>query len=171
MSSLLVTGLAGCGGGNSSTVAPRVLTDVTVLPTSVSLNRGQVLQVIARALDQEEDALLADFTFATANNAVFTVSNGGLICAGTWDSLTTPVVCTPTNPTPDCSTLSNCMANLTVTATASGATVSSDPVPVFVHNVVDRIEVTPASFDCLSQDNDTGPDIFLDFSARAFSGG
>lgn len=168
LSSLLVTGLAGCGGGSSSTVAPRVLTSVTVVPTNVSLNRGQTLQVVVRALDQDEAAMLADFTFATSSSTVFTVSNNGLICAGTWDSLTTPVVCTPS--TAVCTPASNCTANLTVTAMAGGVSVMSVPVPVFVHDVVDNIVVTPAAFNCLSQANDTAP-ITLPFSAQAFSGG
>lgn len=163
---LLILGLAGCNSGGGSEAPPRVLTEVTVAPTSVSLNRGQAMQVLVRALDQEEDAMLADFTFTTSNNAVFTVSNNGLICAGTWDSLTSPVVCTPAAAAGT--------ANLTVTATAGGVSVTSDPVPVFVHEVVDSILVTPAGVDlanCLSQDNDTGPDINLQFSAQAFAGG
>ncbi len=166
---LAATSFAGCGGDSSSEEEPRVLTEVTVTPSTLSLNRGQVQQVSVRALDQEEDLILADFTFATGNDAVFTVSNGGLVCAGTWDSLTTPVVCTPSAA--DCSTPANCTANLTVTASAGGVMVNSDPVPVFVHDVVDNIVVTPASFDCLSQDNETGADINLQFSAQAFSGG
>jgi hypothetical protein len=163
LSSLLVTGLAGCGGGNSSTVEPQVLTSVTVIPSSVSLNHGQALQVVVRALDQDGAAMLADFTFATSSSTVFTVSNNGLICAGTWDSLTTPVVCTPA--------AASGTANLTATATAGGVSLTSDPVPVFVHNVVDNIVVTPASFDCLSQDNDGDPHHTQQFSAQAFSGG
>lgn len=165
---LAVTGVSGCGGDSASTVAPRVLTAVSVIPTSVSLNRGQVQQVIPRALDQDAALLLADFTFATGNNAVFTVSNNGLVCAGTWDSLTTPVVCTPSAAV--CAPASNCTANLTVTATAGGVSVMSTPVPVFIHDVVDNIVVTPAAVNCLSQDNDTGPDITQQFSAQAFSG-
>ncbi len=165
---LAATGVSGCGGGNTATEEPRVLTEVIVAPTSVSLNRGQVQQAIPRALDQDDALMLADFTFATSNNAVFTVSNNGLICAGTWDSLTTPVVCTPS--TAVCTPASNCTANLTVTAMAGGVSVMSTPVPVFIHDVVDNIVVTPASFNCLSQDNDTGPDITLQFSAQAFNG-
>ncbi|MGH9508907.1 MAG: hypothetical protein ACRD2Q_02750 [Terriglobales bacterium] len=166
MSFLLILGLAGCNSGSGSQEAPRVLTEVTVVPSSVSLNRGQAIQVIPRALDQEEDAMLADFTFNTSNSAIFTVSNSGLICAGTWDSLTTPVVCTPA--------AAPGTANLTVTATAGGVSVTSDPVPVFVHDVVDSIVVAPVAVDlanCLSQDNDTGPDINLQFTAQAFAGG
>ncbi len=165
---LAASGVSGCG-GDTPMAEPRVLTEVTVVPSSVSLNRGQTQQVVSRALDQDDALILADFTFATSNNAVFTVSNAGLICAGTWDSLTTPVVCTPS--TAVCTPASNCTANLTVTAMAGGVTVTSTPVPVFIHDVVDNIVVTPASVNCLSQDNDTGPDITQQFSAQAFSGG
>ncbi len=161
LSFLVAAGLAGCGGGNGGTEEPRVLTKVTVIPASVSLNRGQVQQVTVRALDQEDDPILADFSFATSNDQVFEVANNGLVCGGDWDSLTTPVVCTPRPPG---------MANLTVTATAGGVTVTSDLVPVFVHEVVDNIVITPAAVDCLSQDNDTGPDLSVQFSAQAFNG-
>ncbi len=167
---LLVTGLTGCGGsGGGNQPEPRVLTDVTVAPSSVSLNRGQALQVTVVALDQEDAVILADFTFTTANNTVFTIANNGLICAGTWDSLTSPVVCTPS--TADCSTPANCTANLTVTATAGGVTVTADPVPVFVHDTVTSVQVSTTGVGCLSQDNDTEPDFTRQFTARAFSGG
>ncbi len=168
LSLLAATGVTGCGGDSAAIEDPRVLTEVTVIPASVSLNRGQVQQVIPRALDQEDALILADFTFATSNSAVFTVSTSGLICAGTWDSLTTPVVCAPS--TAVCTPASNCTANLTVTAMAGGVTVMSVPVPVFIHDVVDNIVVTPASVDCLSQDNTTGTHYTQQFSAQAFNG-
>ncbi len=165
LSFLLILGLSGCSSGGGSQEDPRVLTEVTVSPASVSLSRGQVVAVSAIALDQEDDTILADFTFSSSSNAVFTVSevgptlNSRLVCAGTWDSLTTPVVCTPA--------AAPGTANLTVTATAGGVSVTSDPVPVFVHEVVANIVVTPAAVDlanCVSQD------INLQFTAQAFDG-
>jgi hypothetical protein len=66
--------------------------------------------------------------FQSSNTAVVTVANNGLACAGSWDSLTGPQVCTP-GP----------VGVAQITATAQG--VSSPPTTVYVHQHIDKIVV------------------------------
>jgi trimeric autotransporter adhesin len=80
-------------------------------------------------------------TFASSNTAVLTIANNGLACAGSWDSLTAPVVCTPG---PSGVSL--------VTASAGGVT--SPPTTVYVHQHIENIAITPVnppSTPCYSQ--------------------
>src|SRR5438045_5648765 len=93
---LLISGiLAGCGGGSSK--VNNTVTSVVLSPTSFSLNSGDVVQLSATAQNSANTAVAANITYASSNSAVVTVSNAGLICAGVWDSLTTPINCTGLN--------------------------------------------------------------------------
>jgi hypothetical protein len=151
---LLSLGLSGCGGGDTSTTVDTPPATVTLSPSTLSMDRGAVVQLFVTVQDAEGNILLGQTpTFNSSNTAVVTVSNNGLLCAGTWDSLTTPVVCTPA--------AASGTSNLT--ATAGGIT--SNVVVVSVHEHVDNITLSPASVDCLSQN---GTQMF---TATAFSGG
>jgi hypothetical protein len=129
---LLTFGLSGCGGSkttSSGTVTTKPTT-VTLSPSSISLERGGVLQVTVQALDAKGNTILSEAsTFASSNTAEVTVSTSGLVCAGTWDSLTAPVVCTPAAAT----------GTSNLTATAGGTT--SNTVLVSVHEHVNNIVV------------------------------
>src|SRR5438445_11673215 len=98
-SSALIAFSLGCGGSGSSTPAGTgVPTSLTVAPSSLSLNPGQVVQVTPTLFDGAGNALSnTTFTFSATGGAQ--VSTNGLVCAGTWDSLTAPVVCTPSTAT------------------------------------------------------------------------
>lgn len=141
---LLTFGLSGCGGGgggssSSGTVTTKPTT-VTLSPSSISLERGGVFQVTVLAKDAKGNTLLSQTpTFASSNTAAVTVSKGGLVCAGTWDSLTTPIVCTP----------AAAAATSNLTATAGGVT--SNTVLVSVHEHVNNIVV------CRQSDPDPCP--------------
>jgi hypothetical protein len=151
---ILAIGLSGCGGGSTSTTVTTTPTSVTLSPSPISMEKGGVLQVQIIAKDSKGNPLFGDTpTFASSNTAAVTVSNAGLLCAGTWDSLTTPVVCTP----------AAAAGTSNLTATVSGVT--SNVVVASVHDHVDNIAVAPALVDCKSQ-NATQI-----FTATAFSGG
>src|SRR5262249_46638643 len=99
-------------------------------PTSGSIDIGSTLVFLATAKDRSKNLIgNLTFTFSSSNPAVLTVSNTGVACAGTWDSLTLPRVCSPGGAG---------VANVTVAAQG----VTSTPVPVFVHQHVDRVTVS-----------------------------
>jgi hypothetical protein len=153
---LLGLGLSGCGGrGRSSSsggVGPPA--NVVLIPSSLSLEVGAVTQVVVNATDSAGHPVFTFTpTFNSSNAAVVTVSHNGLVCAGTWDSLTTPVVCTPA------------VAAGTSNLTATVGGITSNIVVASVHLHVDSITLSPASVDCKSQ-NATQI-----FTATAFHGG
>ena len=87
-----------------------------------------------------------------------TIATNGLACAGTWDSLTTPQICTP-GP----------VGMAQVTARSHG--VSSPPTTVYVHQHIDKIVVSPVT----GQTPPTGPCFSkgqsFNYQANAFSRG
>ncbi len=156
---VLIIGLAACGGSKSSTIGPPAT--VTVIPSSLSLTLGEVQQLTPSVTDSNGNILSNQtFTYASSNSSFVTVSSGGLVCAGTWDSLTTPIVCTPPTTGP----LPTPAANITVTTGSASTT-----VPVFEHAHVDAITITPGTTDCQSAGGDT-PETNT-FTAHAFSKG
>ena len=77
--------------------------------------------------------IAADITFTSSNPSIATISTGGLICGGVWDS-----------------SIINCNATIgqagvgqvTITATSGNVTAT---VTVYVHLKVDRVVVNPLS--------------------------
>ncbi|HXB21428.1 MAG TPA: hypothetical protein VNV88_08605 [Candidatus Solibacter sp.] len=145
--------LAGCGGGSSKTNT--TLSQIVVSPTSFSLNSGDVAQLTATPENSANGTVLANLTFTSSNANVVTISNTGLICAGIWDSLTTPINCNGFNgPNP---------ITGTSTITVSSQGINSSPVTVTVHPKVTKITVDPVP-GCTS-DTQT-----KQFTAHVFSG-
>jgi len=139
---LLSLGLSGCGGGGDSSGGSTVGPPATVqlIPASLSMEVGGVAQVVTSVKDADGNPVFTSTpTFSSSNPAVVTVANGGQVCAGAWDSLTTPVVCTP----------AAAAGASNLTAMAGGIT--SNIVVVSVHLHVDSITLSPASVDCKSQ--------------------
>src|SRR5207302_10269075 len=66
-----------------------------------------------------------------------TVANNGQRCGGAWDSLTTPIVCTPV-------AVGAAGVQSTVTATVQG--VASNAITVFVHLPITSLTVRPSGF-------------------------
>jgi hypothetical protein len=69
-------------------------------------------------------------TFVSSNTAVVEIAASGLACAGKWDSLANPTICTP-GP----------VGTAVITALSQG--VSSPPTTVRTHQHIDQIVVTP----------------------------
>src|SRR5580692_12093307 len=81
---VLVLGLlVGCS-GTSTAVAP--VTQIVFAPTSLSLNTGQVVRLVATPENSTGGAVVADVSFSSSNTAQVTVSPAGFVCAGVWDS-------------------------------------------------------------------------------------
>jgi hypothetical protein len=139
---LFSLGLSGCGGGSGSSSSGGVgpPANVVMIPASLSMEVGGVSQVGVNVTDSASHQVLTFTpTFNSSNTAVASVSNSGLVCAGTWDSLTTPVVCTPA------------VAAGTSNLTATVAGITSNIVVASIHLRVDNITLSPASVDCKSQ--------------------
>jgi hypothetical protein len=111
--------------------------------SNVSLETGKTQIFSATARDSIGQTLLVGITFVSDNNAVLTISTSGLACAGSWDSLNFPVVCTPGQS-----------GTANVTAVSNG--VSSAPVTVYVHPhiqgiTISRIGTPQPDHGCFSQ--------------------
>ena len=147
----------GCGGSSSSNTLGPVAT-VVVSPTNASLDNGGVLGLSVLIKDAAGHQLFTPTVTFTSSNPLIQVANNGLLCAGTWDSLTTPIVCTPIPP----ASMPATGVQTTITATAGGVT--SAPLTVFVHEHIDSITLTPTSPACVSQGQT------VQYTATAFHG-
>src|SRR5256885_4630343 len=134
---VLSLSLAGCGGGHkssSNTIGP--VTKVALTPNPVSINAGDVVQLQVSATDAAGHSVLNQTPTFSGTNGI-TVANNGQLCGGAWDSLTTPIVCTP-------AAVSAAGVQSTVTATVQG--VASNAITVFVHLPITSLTVTPSAF-------------------------
>ena len=152
--SLILLVVAGCGGGKKKTTGPTPTT-LTVTPSAVSINQGGVQQLSTTVLDEKGTVIcpgascpITSFTFTSDAPAVATVSKGGLVCGGTWDSTDTPI---------DCKAGQVGSANITVTADKLTAT-----VPVAVHVRLASLTISTTTTGCVSN-GDTAQ-----FTAKAF---
>jgi hypothetical protein len=150
--------LPSCGSSSPTTVSKEVP------PTSVSLTPGPALSLeVGKGVTFAAAPAADTFTYQSSNTAVLTIGNHGEACAGSWDSLTVPQVCTP-----------GALGIAQVTASTQGTT--SPPVTVYVHAPITSIAVNkvpgqPQTLrtDCLSKGPAQGPEKWL-FEASAFNG-
>ncbi len=131
--------LSACSNSSPTTVIVEPTTatvDLCLSPSStcagglnVSLEVGETQGFTATAKSSQGTTELETFSFQSSNPAVLTIASNGTACAGTWNSLTAPQVCTP-GPT----------GVTQVTATAHG--VSSPPVTIYVHQHITGITIS-----------------------------
>jgi hypothetical protein len=127
---LIGCGLTACVGKSSNPGGNGTVQSISLNPsTSISLEQGNTQAFSASAKNSIGQTLLVGISFVSDNNAVLTISTGGLACAGSWDSLSFPVVCTPGQP-----------GTANVTAVSNG--VSSAPVTVYVHPRIEGITIS-----------------------------
>jgi hypothetical protein len=123
--------LTGCVGKSTSNTENGGVQTVTLSPSStISLEFGRTQNFSATAHDSAGRTVFTTIHFVSDNNAALTISNSGVACAGKWDSLSNPVVCTP-----------GVEGIANVTAEAEG--VSSAPTTLYVHQHIQNIAVTP----------------------------
>jgi len=124
----LVAGLAGCGSNNAVTTTNfAVPASITLAPTpNLSMEIGTYQTFSASAFTSTKTSIAEPVSYQSSNTAVVTVADNGLACAGSWNSLSNPQICTP-GP----------VGVALVTATAQG--VSSPPTTVYVHQHVDKV--------------------------------
>src|SRR5450759_3280186 len=123
--------LAGCGGGKA--ITNPIPAQIVLSPTTVSLNEGDVTTISAVAQNSSGGIIAADITFISSNPNIATISTGGSICGGVWDS--SFIVCN--------ATIGQAGVGQ-VTITASSGNVNAT-LPVYVHEKVDRLIVNPLS--------------------------
>ncbi|HEX4426351.1 MAG TPA: hypothetical protein VH079_13215 [Terriglobales bacterium] len=161
MLSLLAISIAACGGGGATTTIPdEVPASITLSPAvNSSMDVGALEAFTATAFNRNNTAISETFSYQSSNPAVVTVANTGTVCAGTWDSLSTPTTCTP-GP----------VGVAQVTATAKG--ISSPPTIVYVHEHITSIQISvipsttnpPPGQPCYSKGQTLG------FQAKAYNG-
>jgi hypothetical protein len=131
--------LSGCVGKSSSNTGNGSVQTVTLSPIAdVSLELGTTQSFSATARNGKGQIVFDTIHFSSSNNASLTIANNGQACAGTWDSLSAPVVCTP-----------GVAGVADITAVVDG--VSSAPTTVFVHQHIQSITVAPVgTHQCLN---------------------
>src|SRR5579863_1128593 len=122
----LMAGLAGCSSGKAvGTTNFPVPASITLNPApSLSLEVGTNQGFTASVESARKTAITEPVFYQSSNSAVVTVAANGLACAGSWDSLSSPQICTP-GP----------VGVAQVTATALG--VISPPTTVYVHQHIE----------------------------------
>ncbi len=156
-----VAALTSCSTASPTTNAAfPVPAHITLAPAnSVSLDVGSATQTFtASPKNNKNTAITTPVTFLSSNTAVLTVASNGLACAGTWDSITAPQICTP-GP----------LGVAQVTATSHG--VSSPPTTVYVHQHIDNIVVNPVPGQTPPTGNCFSKGQAFDYQATALSRG
>jgi hypothetical protein len=133
---VLSAGLAGCGGGSNSN--PVIPAGLKLTPSTISIDQGGSFQLIAIVTNSAGVPITQNVTYTSSAASVATVSSGGtatgLVCGGTWDSLTTPVVCSPGS-----------VGSATITATVGSLTATTT---VYVHQHITSVTLAPSSVNC-----------------------
>jgi trimeric autotransporter adhesin len=136
---LFVSLAAGCGGSKS---ANTTVAAVTIGTSSLSLVAGEVVGLRVSAVNSADASVATTFTFNSSNTQIATVSPGGSVCAGVWDS--SFVVCNGLDA------LGNPISGTAIiTATAAGG-VTSGPVTVAVHPSITSVTVDGVTTPCFS---------------------
>ncbi len=150
---MLLGALAGCGGKGTNVVP----TTLTIAPSVLSLEQGGVAGL--SVTDNNGTIVTAtSITWQASDSSALTVSRSGAVCAGTWDSLTVPIVCTP-GPA------------LAVQLTASARGATSPPIKVFVHQHIERLVASPLNppAPCLSGVSKNAAAGFANYQVSAFN--
>jgi trimeric autotransporter adhesin len=123
-------GSLGCGTSRPFSPLPEA-TGISITPaTNASMDVGTTLQFTASAVGATGRVITVPIAFNSSDTRILTVASNGLGCAGSWDSLTSPAVCTP-GPSG------------VATVTANVSSTSSSPVTVYVHQHVDKLTIAP----------------------------
>jgi hypothetical protein len=128
---------------------------ITIGPqtTGLSLAFGQTIQISAPNAKtcKGTDASIKTYSYGTTNNQLVDISPTGSICAGQWNrnsggGIANYTICSFPNPLPNTGGLPYGVAYIT----ASGASITSNPVAVFVHPQVTSISLVGPQ-QCVSQ--------------------
>src|SRR5580698_8071440 len=139
----VIGGEAGCSSGKAVNAAVFVVpASILLVPqNSASMELGTDQQFTATPENENKSPITEPVFYQSSNSSVVTVAVNGLVCAGTWDSLSTPQVCT-----------AGPVGFADIIASAQG--VSSPSTRVYVHQHIDSVTISPVppgpSTSCLS---------------------
>jgi hypothetical protein len=133
------------------------IASITLAPVTagISLSYGQTTQAQSpqgfTCKGNTANIVASQLTYGTTNNQIADISPTGNLCAGTWNrntggGIADYTVCNPPNPLPATNGLPYNVAYIT----ASAASVTSNPVAVYVHAPITSITVVGPQ-QCLSQ--------------------
>ncbi len=130
----MLVGISGCGSGSGvTTVNYPVPASIGLSPTPTgSMEIGTTLSFTASPANSAGASITEPVNYQSSNPAVVTVAANGLACAGSWDSLTSPQICTAGR-----------VGVAEVSATTQGVT--SPISTVYVHAHIDGITLQPAA--------------------------
>jgi len=130
---MLLAGLTGCSSNSAvHTISYPIPDNITLLPTpAASMQVGSILSFTAVALNATKQTITEPLFYQSSDPTVVTIAANGLACAGSWNSLTNPQVCTAGR-----------VGTAQISATAQGVT--SPLTTVYVHQPIDRVTLSPA---------------------------
>jgi hypothetical protein len=127
----MTAALLGCGSSATHSTAFPVPASIRLSPgETASMEVGSTLTFTGSPQNSKGVAFSEPVSYQSSNPAVLTIASNGNACAGTWNSLGAPQICTP-GP----------VGTAQVIATTMG--VSSPPTTVYVHQHVDSVVVSP----------------------------
>jgi hypothetical protein len=152
---IIMVALAGCGSSATRSTGFPVPASIKLSPAATaSVQIGSTLTFTGSPQTSTGAVINEPVSYQSSNPSVLTIATNGLACAGTWNSLTSPQICTP-GP----------VGTAQVTSTSLG--VSSPPTTVYVHQRIDSVVVSSLSSpppSCVSQSLTSA------YQASAFSG-
>jgi hypothetical protein len=127
-------GLAGCSGGGSTKVVsfPKPGSIGLTPATNASMEAGTTLTFTGSPKTNSGTAISEPVSYHSSNSAVVTIADNGLACAGSWNSLSSPQICTPGQT-----------GTALIYATQQG--VSSPATTVYVHQHIDQVVISPVA--------------------------
>ena len=159
---IVIAGFSGCG-KKSSGIAP---VTIHLSPATLSLEQGKFSGLLVT--DQNGAGIaIGKITWQASDSSALSVaplSGVPAVCAGTWNSLTVPTICSP-GPA----------RAVQLTATAEGAT--SAPITVYVHQHIERLVASIVSSPIskcpvgLSAATQFAPAEFADYQVTATNNG
>jgi hypothetical protein len=160
----VIVGESGCSSGHAvNSTSYAVPASISLVPqNSVSMELGTDQQFTATPQNESKATITEPVFYQSSNSAVVNVAANGLVCAGTWDSLSTPQVCT-----------AGPVGFADITAVAQG--VSSAPTRVYVHQHIDSVVITAVpplpTTNCLTTTENTTVAHTAVYQASAYSRG
>ncbi len=121
---------SGCGGTGSNTNNTTV-TSISMSPTTVSMNVGQVTKITGIPMNSSGTTIVADVSYSSSNATQISISPLGYLCAGVWDA--NFITCTALPGKTG-------VGQSTITATSGSVTATA---PAYSHLQVDQISVNP----------------------------
>jgi hypothetical protein len=163
---LSLASLPGCSSKAVTTTSFPVPASISLNPSpTASIELGTFIAFTAIPVNDQKQGITTPIIYQSSNPGVVTVAANGLACAGTWDSISNPTICTPGS-----------IGVAQIIATAQG--VSSPVTTVYTHAHIDNVTLQAAAnqpngeqiWPCLTA-NSLAPNQNNVYEAHAFSAG